>query len=332
MRTVQRPHCIACGSSGTELYKDLPDRLFSAPGTWTIKRCDDTQCETLWLDPAPAPEDLGEIYGDYFTHGKSDRKLSKAKRAYLETRYGAKPTSATDRLLAALFATRRRRKMEIDDQVFHLKRDSRPQRVLDVGCGSGDALWTLSELGWETVGVEFDAKAAEAARAKGLTVHVGDITEQNFADASFDAVTLSHVIEHLPDPHTTLRECHRILKPGGSLTMLTPNAGGLGHRIHKVDWMALDPPRHLNIYTVDSMKRLVADCGFANAEVTSSASGSDRIAMTSSAIRKAGHADLGAKPGFLVKRVARLQHALQAGLVKVNGKLGDQLGVKAWKT
>jgi SAM-dependent methyltransferase len=189
----------------------------------------------------------------------------------------------------------------------------------------------LAGLGWETVGVEFDPRAAEIGRSKGLTILNGDVSEQGLASESFDAVVLSHVIEHLPQPGATLRECHRLLRPGGTLVMLTPNADGLGHRRYGRDWMALDPPRHLHIFTPESMERIVRDAGFAAVAVRTSACGSDRTAMMSERIRSDGRAILGDRVGWWARRKARLFHALERLVGVFDRRAGDELVVKALK-
>ncbi|WP_199864594.1 class I SAM-dependent methyltransferase [Rhizobium sp. EC-SD404] len=335
MRTVRRPHCIACGSSGTELYKDLPDRLFSAPGTWTIKRCDNKQCETLWLDPAPAPEDLGEIYSTYYTHDAPHFKpLSRAKIAYLQRTYGGDHINLgwVEKTLSMMFAMRVRRRMEVDDQVFHLRKTGGgAPSVLDVGCGSGQALMLLSRLGWQAVGVEFDEKAAEGARARGLDIRLGSVEQQAFPSDNFDAVTLSHVVEHLPEPMHTLQECHRILKPGGTLVLLTPNAVSLGNQVFGQDWRGLEPPRHLNVFSPFALALVVAQAGFHDIQSQASPSGADRILGTSADIRAARRKHALVAPTRTNKRVGRAMQILEMALSALGIQKGEQIMLKARK-
>lgn len=78
---------------------------------------------------------------------------------------------------------------------------ARKGRLLDVGCGSGEFLAQMRELGWDVFGVEPDPQAARVAREQfGLTVWPGALAEASFPDGFFDAVTLNHVIEHVADP------------------------------------------------------------------------------------------------------------------------------------
>lgn len=333
MRTIERSKCVVCGSSGAVLYRGLVDRLFSSPGEWSISECSNDVCGTLWLDPAPLQDDLGQAYLDYFTHERHGiPRMSRAKRAYLESAYGPKAQqSLGDRLLSRIFAFRYRRKLEADDQICHVDIGPPGLRVLDIGCGDGRTLWTLKQLGCDVVGVEFDGEAVATARELGLDVRLGSLDEQGFAPATFDAVLMSHVIEHLPDPKATLLECLRILKPGGQLRMLTPNAGAWGHRHFGRDWMALDPPRHLNIFTPSSMANLLRCVGFSDPMVESTPSGADRIAVMSRRIQRTGRGGILQRFEWLEKRYGRAMLVVER-LVNANERdRGSQLVVVASK-
>lgn len=105
-----------------------------------------------------------------------------------------------------------------------LGRPPRETRVLDVGCSRGQFVRTAADLGFRAEGVEPAPHVAAAARASGLTVHAGLLEEQGFADGTFDALTLFEVVEHLRQPIVLLRECRRVLAPGGILMLSTGNA------------------------------------------------------------------------------------------------------------
>lgn len=61
--------CLPCGSEGVLLYQNLRDRLFAAPGTWSLMRC--LKCDLVWLNPCSAPADIGKLYENYFTFDPS---------------------------------------------------------------------------------------------------------------------------------------------------------------------------------------------------------------------------------------------------------------------
>lgn len=130
---------------------------------------------------------------------------------------------------------------------------------------------TMEDFGWDVVGVDFDEKGVLNARSKGLNVHHGDLVAQEFEGGIFDAVVMSHVIEHVPDPLRILKECFRILKPGGVLVVLTPNTLSLGHKLYGRNWRGLEPPRHLHLFNTNALQNLALDAGFDDVSCRSSA-------------------------------------------------------------
>jgi SAM-dependent methyltransferase len=73
---------------------------------------------------------------------------------------------------------------------------------------------------------------------------------------------MGHVIEHLHDPAAALAECRRVLRPGGMLWVATPNLDAPGHRRFGPDYVQLDPPRHLVLFTRRSLAALLERAGF----------------------------------------------------------------------
>lgn len=135
-------------------------------------------------------------------------------------------------------------------------------RLLDVGCGNGIYLLYMQALGWDAVGVDPDPSAVEACHQAGLTAYAGTLESQHFPEAYFDAITMSHVIEHVSDPVALLQECYRILRPGGYIGIVTPNWKSLGHKLFKADWFGLEIPRHFFLYTPTSLRILLERVGY----------------------------------------------------------------------
>jgi 2-polyprenyl-3-methyl-5-hydroxy-6-metoxy-1,4-benzoquinol methylase len=109
--------------------------------------------------------------------------------------------------------------------------------------------------------------AVQAAKAKGLDVVAGDIGAAGFADESFDAVTSSHVLEHLHDPRAFFAESRRVLKTGGMLVATTPNASSELLVRHGGDWRGLEPPRHIILYNAEALAKLATDAGLRDVRV-----------------------------------------------------------------
>lgn len=258
--TQEVPNCLLCGSEGKVFYKDLRDKLFSAPGTWALMRC--SQCGLVWLNPRPVIEEVGKLYTTYYTHAIENARprlawlRKKLKHLMLcnafgydglSTGWSAKWLGRIVVLLPLLKEMVRIRIMCLDGK--------QKGRLLDVGCGNGQFLAQMRDLGWEILGVEPDREAARIAKEQlGNHVITGTLEEASLPEKSFDAITLYHVMEHVHDPVALLRECNRVLKPGGKLVVVTPNIGSFGHKVFRRYWVALDTPRHLHLFSLQTLK------------------------------------------------------------------------------
>jgi 2-polyprenyl-3-methyl-5-hydroxy-6-metoxy-1,4-benzoquinol methylase len=156
-----------------------------------------------------------------------------------------------------------KRRAYADRLVRHLPAPGGGARLLDVGSGDGSFVAWMRALGWDAEGLEPDPAAAERARAAGVPVTTASLEEAGFGPGSFEAITMSHVIEHLHDPPTALERCRLLLRPGGTLWLATPNLAGYGHSTFGCDWIGLDPPRHLVVFTRASLVAAAERAGFA---------------------------------------------------------------------
>ena len=269
------PKCYLCGAPGKPFYHNLKDCMFGDGGLWNFKVCPKVNCGLVWLDPMPTREDIWKAYQeDYYTHKVADETppanlWSPVRRAYYYVRNGylarhfgyPLADSSWQKLLGLLVYLHPIRRAVINLSVLGLR--AQPGgRLLEVGFGSGEQLAYLRSLGWQAEGVDVDPVAVQQARLRGLEVRLGPLDSQAYPDNHFDAIVMSHVIEHVHDPKEFLRECHRILRPEGSLVMVTPNLEGWGHRFFKSAWVHLDPPRHLYLYTKQSLRALTIKSGF----------------------------------------------------------------------
>ena len=135
-------------------------------------------------------------------------------------------------------------------------------RVLDVGCGPGFLLRQFHKAGWEVQGTELsEQSAAHARKTLGLPVHVGDLVSARFPAEHFDAVVLWHVLEHVASPQGTILEVARVLRPGGVFLVGVPNFGSCEARLTRDKWFHLDVPRHLNHFTVPTLRAMLASAG-----------------------------------------------------------------------
>jgi SAM-dependent methyltransferase len=135
-----------------------------------------------------------------------------------------------------------------------------PGRILDVGCGPGFLLSAIGD-GWEKHGVEVSEVAAEHARAHGR-IHYGILANAAYPDGHFDVVVLHHVIEHVADPSSLVREVRRVLAPHGVFILGTPNFDSGCARRYGEKYRLLHDKTHVTLFSDDSMRRCLRDHGF----------------------------------------------------------------------
>jgi SAM-dependent methyltransferase len=259
------PACPICGHDRRALlYDDLTDRLwFTAPGRWSLYRCN--ACGSAFLDPRPTRTTIGRAYASYYTHSpppparRSDFRAA-VLNGYLNGRYGYRLAPASR--LGVLVRLLPKRRWYADRLARNLASPASRGRLLDIGCGAGEFLLRMRAAGWEVEGLEPDPAAAARARASGVLVVNAALEEADLAPDSFTAITMSHVIEHVHDPLGALQICARALKPDGVLWVATPNLEALGHKAFGRDWIGLDPPRHLVLFTRASLAAALRTAGF----------------------------------------------------------------------
>jgi 2-polyprenyl-3-methyl-5-hydroxy-6-metoxy-1,4-benzoquinol methylase len=235
-----------------------------------MKRCTSASCGLLWLDPPPSDAELATAYARYYTHEPPedviDSPLHRAygwlKEGYYGRRYGytVSPPAIVKSALGWLIEALPVARDNLDMRIMELP--AVPSgRLLDVGCGSGGLLLVMRRLGWRVEGVDTDPRAVDVARSLGLDARQGNLEDQGYSDGSFDAIMMSHVIEHVRDPLQLVCTCRRLLHPGGRLGIVTPNARSQGHRRYGEIWRGLEPPRHLRVFTAGALHQLVQSAG-----------------------------------------------------------------------
>ncbi len=222
--------CALCGAVGPEtLYADCPDRRHWLPGRFDVVRC--AGCGLAWT--MPRPDEPGDLYPSSYASFAASAcsslgPLKRVLRYPYALRYG---------------------------DVDRTPPPPRPgSRALDVGSGTGATLERLARAGWETFGIEPSAEAASRSPGR---VFIGTLEEADLEQASFDLVTMSHVLEHLSDPLDALARIRRWLKPDGMLRIWVPNLASLDARVFGRLWFGLDVPRHLFHFSPRSLRLLL---------------------------------------------------------------------------
>lgn len=220
------PACAACGGGG------LVPRF--TVGGFDVAAC--RACATLHVRPLPAEAVLHEYYdGAYALVGHVGRAGAEQK---------ARTYPGTAHVLALL-----------------ARHAPEAHSVAEVGCASGYLLWGLRERGYAVHGYEVSAATSETARRElALDVTTAALPPPG---ATYDAIVMRHVLEHVLDPAATIACLRDALRPGGILVLATPNAASWAARVCAEDWEWMSPPAHLHLFTPSGLRRLLERVGLA---------------------------------------------------------------------
>lgn len=191
----------------------------------------DESIDLVFTYPQPKETDLASYYesDDYISHTDS-------KRSLFEKAYQVVKNSAL------------KSKLKLINELQKTK-----GVLLDIGAGTGDFLIIANQNGWQTIGVEPSDKAKEIAKTKNVSFIE---STKSLEDHSIDVITMWHVLEHVPDVNSQIKELKRLLKPNGTILIAVPNFNSYDAKHYGVFWAAYDVPRHLWHFSKKSIQHL----------------------------------------------------------------------------
>ena len=235
--TTASQKCPRCGADDFAVLFGGSDRLYhTTSGRFQVVEC--SHCGLLQLYPRPSPEEQKNFYPE---------------------RYWWAPDETAVGWLEGLY-----RNLVLADHVrFVWPGVERRQPVLDIGCGGGSFLAALRKRGARGVGLDLAHLAARVAwRRNSIPALCAHAHQAPFPSATFGAVTLFHVLEHLAEPHVLLEAVHPLMRDDGRLYVQVPNASCWQFLLFGELWSGVDIPRHLIHFRAEDVAALVEECGF----------------------------------------------------------------------
>jgi 2-polyprenyl-3-methyl-5-hydroxy-6-metoxy-1,4-benzoquinol methylase len=135
-------------------------------------------------------------------------------------------------------------------------------RILDIGCGFGEALAYHKDRGCEVHGVEVDQNILRVGEKFGFNVKCGQFNQENYQKNYFDYITMEQVIEHVSDPVQTLHDILTVLKPDGTVVFSTPNPYSWAAFLFGKKWLNWHTPYHYHLFSKKSLRLAAEKAGF----------------------------------------------------------------------
>lgn len=216
---------------------------YASGEVFRLFRCED--CGFLFTQDAPVEAEIGRYYEtpDYISHSDTHRGLM--NRVYHVVR----------RYMLS-------RKAALVKRTAGMSRGS----LLDIGTGTGYFANEMQTRGWEVKAIEKNAGARAFAHEHFQLEVDAEEALNEYADASFDVITLWHVMEHLEHLNETWERLAALLKADGVLIVAVPNAVSYDAAKYREWWAAYDVPRHLWHFSPSTMQQFGAKHGFKLAE------------------------------------------------------------------
>jgi len=237
IRIVERKECQACSSIESTACFALWDDRYAFPERFQLRHCG--VCGSFYTDRCISEETIGILYEQYYPSLSKDDVGWKPSRLRL---------FILDMLNIAPLA---------------VGFDFKGLNVLDVGCGSGRSSSIVNRSGGKWTGLEIDPKRVEILNINGLPTLLG--VPESICDemtGSFDMVLASQVIEHTLSPRSFLTACQKLLKPGGSIVLSTPNGNSRFRKKRAEKWINWHVPYHTVIFSPQGLVHLAIVCGY----------------------------------------------------------------------
>lgn len=228
--------CPLCGKSDFSSVRKAP-YYRGEKEVFNIDEC--KSCGFWFTNPQPEGESLAAYYesDDYVSHTDGTGSV-------LDLVYNKVRDYALNKKLALVESA-------VKDKT----------KLLDYGAGTGAFLARAKEKNWSVTGIEPSPVARENALKKGVELLSVENRNQ-IADASCSAISLWHVLEHLPDLKESMQYFNAKLAQEGVLFIAVPNHESHDAKHYKNEWAALDAPLHLWHFAKSDIKRLAEDNGF----------------------------------------------------------------------
>lgn len=225
--------CPVCKSEDFEYLFDAKDYTVSGEN---FRICHCSNCTLRFTNPIPKQASIGKYYQseDYISHSNTSKGL-----------------------INRIYKIVRNRTLQ-DKRNLVLKTTGMEKgRALDIGCGTGEFLFTLKKRSWNVTGIEPDEGARKMAiNNHGISVFPSEDL-MGLPEEKYDSLSMWHVLEHVHELDAYMEKIRKLIKPKGVIIIAVPNYNSHDAEVYGKEWAAYDVPRHLYHFTKTSIEFLL---------------------------------------------------------------------------
>jgi SAM-dependent methyltransferase len=241
--------CRICNNAQDNHFHAVTEMMYGTREEFTYVEC--SACGSLQI--VEFPNDLSKYYpADYYSFGT---------RRYHSGGIGALARKLRN---AGYFLDSSTARAALDRlapnppmRALGLLRPTRQARILDIGCGAGDLINALADLGFTNL-LGIDPFLQADVRGGGLEIRKCPL--EDLRGTLWDVIMLHHSFEHMPDPAGALRTVAGLLSESGSCLIRIPVVAW-AWKTYGANWVEMDAPRHLHLHTQQSMALLAKASG-----------------------------------------------------------------------
>lgn len=250
--------CPICNSKEFIEFLKVKDYSISQEN-FTIETC--SNCSFLLTNPQPKKENLSAYYKseDYISHSGTRKGIINTLYHYVQ-------------------------KSNLKQKFKAVSKNVPRGTWMDYGAGNGAFLKYLKQQNISSVGYEPDEDARKLGTASGATIL--DSAKYQPAEGQYAAITMWHVLEHIPELNEIIKTHNSNLKENGILVIAVPNHRSYDAKYYKNFWAAYDVPRHLWHFTEPDILNLASQHGFEHIKTSPMIFDSYYVSMLSEKYKK----------------------------------------------
>ena len=249
--------CKICSHSADFPEYTAKEMMLGTRHEFSYFQCNSCGC----LQILDTPKNIGDYYPDnyYSFNKKASSKIKYRIRSWIDNQRVNDILFSNNRF--GRFANSVSKPLDYAPWIKN-HNVSKSTRILDIGCGDGRLLSRMAMSGFKQLyGV--DPYMGNSENSIGLNLYKVDLAGffQQQKDLTFDLIMLHHSLEHMTNPLEILKYCQNHITNKGVILVRVPLVDSYAWEKYREQWVQLDAPRHLFLFSVKSIKYLAESAG-----------------------------------------------------------------------